>query len=237
MANLRSTLKSLKNKMLDIVFISYDEPFADENFALLKERFPYAMRVHGVKGIAHAHFAASKKANTRFFYVVDADAKILPSFNFDYKPSIDKQDYTHIWKAYNAIIDDSYGYGGVKLFSKKFFKDPNLSFLDFSTTLTKDVEYMDEISCNTEFYYGEKQAFRGAFREASKLTIQMRNIGISESMREAASRRLDKWLNPKDLINSEFVYRGVIEGINSVNKQIIDINDFTQVDEKFKKGN
>jgi hypothetical protein len=48
--------------MYDIIFISYNEPNADENFARLKARFPYAHRVDGIKGIHQAHIAAAKKA-------------------------------------------------------------------------------------------------------------------------------------------------------------------------------
>jgi len=51
----------------DIIFISYNEPQADENFARLKARFPYAQRVQGIKGIHQAHIAAAKKAFTKMF--------------------------------------------------------------------------------------------------------------------------------------------------------------------------
>ena len=56
---------------------------ADENFARLKERFPLAKRVHGVKGIHQAHIAAAKKAFTQMFWVVDGDAKVVEDFDFD----------------------------------------------------------------------------------------------------------------------------------------------------------
>ena len=46
--------------MYDIVFISYEEPNADDVYAELKERYPMAKRVHGVKGIHQAHIAAAK---------------------------------------------------------------------------------------------------------------------------------------------------------------------------------
>ena len=63
--------------MYDIVFISYQEPNADENYNKLLKRFPLAKRVHGVKGIHQAHIEAAKKACTKMFYVVDGDALIL----------------------------------------------------------------------------------------------------------------------------------------------------------------
>ena len=50
--------------MYDMVFISYQEPNADENWDKLKSRFPLARRVHGVKGIHQAHIEAAKKSHT-----------------------------------------------------------------------------------------------------------------------------------------------------------------------------
>ena len=66
--------------MYDIIFVSYNEPNADKNYAALKSRFPTAKRVDGVKGIHQAHIAAAKKAFTKMFWVVDGDAEILDSF-------------------------------------------------------------------------------------------------------------------------------------------------------------
>ena len=40
--------------MYDIIFISYNEPHADNNWNNLKTRFPYAKRVNGIKGIHQA---------------------------------------------------------------------------------------------------------------------------------------------------------------------------------------
>lgn len=53
--------------MYDIVFISYNEPTADANYAALKERFPIAKRVHGVKGIHQAHIKAAKSALLKWY--------------------------------------------------------------------------------------------------------------------------------------------------------------------------
>ena len=71
--------------MYDIIFISYNEPNAEDNWKSLKERFPMSKRVHGVKGIHQAHIAAARKSFTKMFWVVDGDAQIVPSFSFDYQ--------------------------------------------------------------------------------------------------------------------------------------------------------
>ena len=46
--------------MMDIIFISYDEPNADQNFEHLLDLAPHAQRIHGIKGIAQAHIAAAE---------------------------------------------------------------------------------------------------------------------------------------------------------------------------------
>jgi hypothetical protein len=103
----------------DIIFISYNEPNADKNFANLKLRFPTAQRVSGVKGIHQAHIAAAKKAFTKMFWVVDGDAEIVDDFNFDYEVSKYDLECVHVWRSKNPVNGLEYGYGGVKLLPKK----------------------------------------------------------------------------------------------------------------------
>jgi hypothetical protein len=74
-------------KPFDIIFISYNEKNADENYENLKLRFPRVKRVHGVKGIQNAHIEAANLAETDMFWVVDADAIIEDTFAFEIKIS------------------------------------------------------------------------------------------------------------------------------------------------------
>ena len=57
----------------DIVFISFDEPNADENYADLLDKAPWAKRSHGVFGSDAAHKAAADLAETDRFITIDAD--------------------------------------------------------------------------------------------------------------------------------------------------------------------
>jgi hypothetical protein len=218
--------------MLDIIFLSYDEPYADENFAKLQERFPYARRVANVKGIDKAHLAAAKAAATTFFYVVDADAVIREEFNFDYRPTVDKQRYVHIWRAYNPAIGLTYGYGGVKLFSKKFFKTMQNEFLDFSTSLTKDIQIMPDTVSDTMFYKNPMTAFRSGFREATKLYKTVKTHS-DQKQRETADLRLTHWCNPLSVENAQQIQLGAWEGMsNAMNfgtDKYVDINDFSKI--------
>ena len=57
----------------DLFFLSYDEPNAEENWADLLDKAPWAKRVHGVKGFDAAHRECARQSETPWFITVDAD--------------------------------------------------------------------------------------------------------------------------------------------------------------------
>ena len=59
---------------------------------MLLKACPTAKRVHGIKGIHQAHIEAAKVAKTNMFWVVDADARILPQTNR--KQTVTVREYT-----------------------------------------------------------------------------------------------------------------------------------------------
>jgi hypothetical protein len=71
--------------VFDIIFISYHEVNAEDNLNAIRRRFPLVKHVSGVNGIHQAHIVAAKRSFTPMFWVVDADAVLLDSFNFDYQ--------------------------------------------------------------------------------------------------------------------------------------------------------
>jgi hypothetical protein len=154
----------------DIIFISYNEPQADENFSRLKVRFPYAQRVQGIKGIHQAHIAAAKKAFTRMFWVVDADAQILDTFNFDHVVSEYDLENVHVWRSMNPINDLEYGYGGVKLLPKRLTQNMDVSKPDMTTSISSLFKAMTEVSNITAFNVDAFNAWKSAFRECVKLS-------------------------------------------------------------------
>jgi hypothetical protein len=155
----------------DIIFISYNEPQADENFSKLKSRFPYAQRVDGIKGIHQAHIAAAKKAFTKMFWVVDADAHILDTFNFDHVVSDYDLENVHVWRSRNPINDLEYGYGGVKLLPKRLTQNMDISKPDMTTSISTLFKAMPEaeVSNVTAFNVDPFNTWKSAFRECVKL--------------------------------------------------------------------
>ena len=174
---------------LDVVFISYDELNADQNWGKVKNICPYAQRIHGIKGIFEAHKAAAKLATSDMFWVVDGDAEILPSWNFDFQPLIFDRDCVHIWKSKNSINDLVYGYGGVKLFPTSLLKYATSHCIDVTTSISNKLKIIDEISNITAFNTDPFNTWRSAFRECVKLSSNIiKNSNVIES-----NERLSVW--------------------------------------------
>ena len=154
----------------DIIFLSYDEENADAKWASFSAKFPRAKRVHGVTGIAAAHFAAAKASTTSMFFVVDADAEINPDFDFSYTASKDEQDKVLVWRSINPVNGLSYGSGAVKLFSKSLVESfASSAVVDFATSFAGKFVSKDSISNITRFNTSSFAAWRAGFREACKL--------------------------------------------------------------------
>jgi hypothetical protein len=99
---------------LDFVFISFNEPNKEYNYADLLNKVPWAKRVDGVVGFDSAHKAAADVAETEFFISVDGDNIIDESFllqTLDWTKTNNKA--VHRWRAKNNINALVYGNGGL----------------------------------------------------------------------------------------------------------------------------
>lgn len=224
--------------MYDIVFISYQETNADENYARLTERFPTVKRVHGVKGIHQAHIAAAKCCFTKMFWIVDGDAIVTDKFDFTYVASEWELDTVHVWRSQNPINDLVYGYGGVKLFPRQLTINMDTSNLDMTTSISDNFKAMPDISNITAFNTSPFETWRSAFRECAKLASKV----IDRQNNEETDNRLHTWCNVganKDF--GEWAIRGACAGrkygIN--NRDNLDalklINDFAWLRDQFKE--
>ena len=184
-----------RDKPFDIIFLSNDEEYADDNYDELLSLYPKAKRVNGVKGFAEAHKKAAELATTEMFYVVDADAIIEPTFKFEYYPNQFDRNTTHVWRSKNPVNDLVYGYGGVKLFPRQAVLDYviNEDDIDFTTSVTKKFKALPIVSNTTKIDYDYYTAFRSAFRECAKLTAAV----IAGNKAAENQKRLDAWHKPK----------------------------------------
>ena len=224
--------------MYDIVFISYQETHAEENWQKLKQRFPTAKRVHGVKGIHQAHITAAKKCFTKMFWIVDGDAQVLNNFDFTYKPNQWNVDTVHVWRSRNPINDMTYGYGGAKLFPRQLTIDMDISKPDMTTSISSKFKAMEEVSNITAFNTSKFETWKSAFRECCKLSSKV----IDRQKDSETQERLHTWCTVgEDRQFGEYAIKGAKAGAayGARNKgsieALIKINDFDWLMEKFSE--
>jgi hypothetical protein len=215
--------------VFDIVFISYNEPNAEENLFKLKERFPLVKHVHGVTGIHQAHIAAAKRSFSPMFWVVDGDAEVLDTFNFDHKVVKEEYDIVHVWRSRNPINGLEYGYGGVKLLPKMLTLKVDISSTDMTTSISPRFKAMEQVSNITAFNTDPFSTWRSAFRECTKLAV-LNN--------EESTIRLNTWCTVSSGEYSEFAIAGALAGRaygekNASNKEALcKINDFSWLQDR-----
>ena len=221
--------------MYDIVFISYQEPSADANYATLKAKFPMAKRVHGVKGIHQAHIKAAKKCFTKMFWIVDGDAVVNNSFNFDYVVPEHQLDHVHVWRAKNPINGLEYGYGGVKLFPRQMTIDMDTSKADMTTSISSQFIAVEETSNITAFNTDPFETWKGAFRECAKLSSKT----ITRQNDEETENRLNIWCTKgSERRCGDFAIAGANAGREFGISNMADlnlINNFEWLHEQFSK--
>lgn len=218
--------------MIDIIFLSYDEPIADYNYQRLVDRFPYAKRVHGVEGIKNAHIAAAKAATSFSFYVVDGDNEVSNDFGFDFKPAAWDKPYVHIFQSLNPVTKDIYGYGGIKIFHKSMFKNLDDKMpTDFTTSVGEGIKCIDVIASTTHFNSTPFHAWRGAYREVSKLAHQDDQASID---------RLNNWIDFHSYNHEEafgdYVYQGARMAMQDarIKMAMSRINDYEWLELRYK---
>jgi hypothetical protein len=160
-------MKVDKKIKIDIIFLSYDEPFAEEHWKHLKKFYPYAQRVHGVKGILNAHKKCDSLARTDKYYVVDGDEYILEDFNLNYAPSEFPRGFYYMWMSRNAINDLEYPNGGVKLFPKGIFDRIEEYGVDLFVRLPHKL--VREVASLNRFNSSPFYSWRAGFRECVQL--------------------------------------------------------------------
>lgn len=164
----------------DIVFISYDEPNADENWQDLLDKCPWAKRSHGVYGSDAAHKAAAKLAETSRFITIDADNKVNPGFfNLELDMRAVGNSDVISWAAKNEINGLVYGNGGIKCWPKHVVEQMRTheaapennpqAQVDFCW----NINYLQMNNCYSHVYNNASplQAWRAGFREGCKMTL------------------------------------------------------------------
>lgn len=229
----------------DIIYLSYDEPNAEKNYADLCNKAPWAKRVHGVKGSDAAHKACAKLSETDRFITVDADNIVKESFfnqELDFEENKDLSKCVISWAGHNVINGLVYGNGGLKLWPKEYVlnmrthenapaDDPHAQ-VDFCW----DAEYIQVNACYSEVHNNTTpfQAWRAGFREGVKMSLN-RGVRVNPNnfAKEVYSKNLHRlmiWSNVgTDVQNGAWAILGARQGCymtNLTDWDYVQVRDF-----------
>lgn len=166
---------NVKNEMikaseLDVVYISYDEPDCEYNWADLLVKCPWAKRVHGVTGLDKAHQAAGQLGKTDFIVTVDGD-NIVDSIFFERSFDL-KENQIYSFNSKNNINGLIYGNGGLKIWPKHWLENMFIhenNKVDFCWE--ENYNQLSEVYSETILNGSPFQAFRVGMREGVKLGL------------------------------------------------------------------
>ena len=192
----------------DVVFISYDEPEAEQNWKKLKTQCARAQRLHGVSGMETALEAAADLCSTPWFFAVFAKTLIDPDFDFTYHPDRMQQPKHYIFNCRNPLNGLEYGHMGVVMYNSEGIRHINRrGTWDLDYTLSFACETVPVLSCHGNFNVTAYHTWRTAFRETAKLAY-------FESQQHTVENnyRLDTWLGKAEGTYSEWCLRGAHDG-------------------------
>lgn len=239
----------------DIIYLSYDEPNAEKNYADLLHKIPWAKRVHGVKGSDAAHKACAALSETEYFVTVDGDNIVDPEF-INVEIDLDElgldESYVFSWCGKVNVNGLMYGNGGLKLWTRTFVNNMR----------THENSAPDDTKGLVEFCFDEKyyqfntnystsvingspfQAFRAGFREGVKMSLnQGAKISNIKDIWWQNYQRLLIWCSVgSDIENGEWAIYGAREGCyltNCTDWDYANVRDFEylthQWEEKYSK--
>ena len=186
---------------MDIIFISYDEPSAEERYMKLKAKYPRAKWSKGVVGQTLAYMAAANKSTTDYFFCVFPKLELVDSFKFDFQPDRLKNPCHYIFNCKNPVNGLEYGHGAVLMYNKKLTmltKNPGLDF-----TLSQPHDWVPELSAINHFNETPWLAWRTAFREVIKLLDSKPTV--------ETNYRIKKWLSNGEGKNADWVLKGATD--------------------------
>ena len=193
----------------DIIYLSYDEPNAEKNYADLVSKCPWAEHVSGVKGSDSAHKAAAEKSTTDRFITVDADNIINDDFLnqvIDFDENTDLTNKVISWTAKNIINGLSYGNGGLKCWPKQHVLNMRThensdGSDDTAVEFCFDDKYWALHNCYSTTYPNQTafQAWRAGFREGVKMCLDKgAKPALTDFEKKVHSRNFDNlqvWQN------------------------------------------
>tara|TARA_B100000424_G_scaffold127640_1_gene96617 strand:+ start:3169 stop:4092 length:924 start_codon:yes stop_codon:yes gene_type:complete len=236
----------------DIIYLSYDEPNAEQNYSDLCSKVPWAKRVHGVEGSDSAHKACAELSETDRFITIDGDNRIREDFLMQEAnlSEFDLTDKVISWTALNQINGLSYGNGGIKCWPKKHVlsmkthenADPDNPHAQVDFCWDLDYIQMNGIFSDVYNNATPQQAWRAGFREGVKMALDQ---GVKPEIEDFKNNhwknmhRLYIWLMiGADVENGKWAIFGAREGLVKTmlsNWDYVNVRDFEYLNNYWKE--
>jgi len=212
----------------DVIFLSYDEPNAEKNYADLLTKIPWAKRIHGVHGSDSAHKECAKISETERLIVIDGDNIVDENFvneEIKFKKNVDITKNVISWPGRNIINGLIYGNGGIKCWDKqtllniKTHENADPDNIHAQVDFCWDIEYitMQKSMSVVENNFTPQQAWRAGFREGVKMCLLE---GVKPSIEEFNKihwknlHRLYIWcMTGQDVKNGIYAILGARQGL------------------------
>jgi hypothetical protein len=238
-------MKKFKVTDCDIVYLSYDEPNAEKNYADLLAKVPWAKRVHGIDGSDSAHKACARLSETERLIVIDGDNTIRPEFlkqEIDFKDEVDLDKSVISWGARNTINGLIYGNGGIKCWPTQLVLDmkthENAESENAKTQVDFcwDINYIQIDNCMSDVHNNAtpQQAWRAGFREGVKMGLlegsKADPDNFSKQVHWKNFHRLLVWMHVGlDVKNGDWAIYGARQGCymtNCTDWDYLNVRDF-----------
>ena len=194
--------KKIKLLDCDIVYLSYDEPNKEKNFADLLTKVPWAKRVDGVHGSDSAHKACARLAETERVTIIDGDNIIKPELMnqvVELSSHADPNICVFSFPANNIINGLIYGNGSIKNWPTQLVLDMRThENADPSNDKTQvdfcwEIKYIQMKNWMSWVHNNAspRQAWRAGFREGVKMCLM-------EGVKPPLNTPFDKQINWKN---------------------------------------
>ena len=212
----------------DIIYLSYDEPNAEKNYADLCTKVPWAKRVHGVEGSDAAHKACAELSETDRFITVDGDNIVRPGFLeqiLDIPQGSDLESSVISWCGKNEINGLMYGNGGLKFWPKEYVlnmrthENADADNIAAQVDFCWDLQYIQQNSCYSDVHNNTtaQQAWRAGFREGVKMALDQGAKPTKEQLLKGHWKNLHRlwiWLMiGADVQNGDWAILGARAGL------------------------
>jgi len=170
--------------------------------------------------------------------VVNGDAIILDTFNFEKELEVYERDVVHVWRSQNPINNLVYECGGVKLLPTESTIRMDTSKLDITTAISNKFKLVDEVSNVINFNSNMCSTWQFAFREGVKLISKF----INKQEYNEVNHNLEVWCTVgADKLYGKYAIDGALAGkqYGEIYKDDVDalakINDFSWLKGQFNK--